>query len=151
MTKSKSLLVAIFLSLLVIISACDSSSEGEENLRICPQCNMELPKSNIHTSSVKGNFETEHFDDVGCMVLWMKENHIDLNSVDMKVFSNDTKKYVDAKKAFYKFNEKTPMMYGFSAYENKQEDIIYYEEVMMKMLRGEHMANPKIRKQILGY
>ncbi len=43
------------------------------------------------------------------------------------------------------------MMYGFSAYENKQENIIYYEEVMMKMLRGEHMANPKIRKQILGY
>ena len=137
------------LSLVVIMSACDSSNEV--SIRVCPQCHMELPDSNIHTSSVSGNFETEYFDDVGCMVLWMKENRIDLNSVDMKVFSNDTKKYIDAKKAFYKFNEKTPMMYGFSAYENKQENIIYYEEVMMKMLRGEHMANPKIRKQILGY
>ena len=151
MIKFKPLLLTLFASLLVIMTAYDSSSTIEENLRICPQCNMELPKSNIHTSTVSGNFETEYFDDVGCMVLWMKENHIDLNSVDMKVFSNDTNKYIDAKKAFYRFNEKTPMMYGFSAYENKQENIIYYEEVMMKMLRGEHMANPKIRKQILGY
>ena len=149
MKKFKTLFFIVMLSLVVIMSACDSSNEV--SIRVCPQCHMELPDSNIHTSSVSGNFETEYFDDVGCMVLWMKENRIDLNSVDMKVFSNDTKKYIDAKKAFYKFNEKTPMMYGFSAYENKQENIIYYEEVMMKMLRGEHMANPKIRKQILGY
>ena len=151
MIKSKLLSLTFFLSLLVIMTACDSSSQSETEMRICPQCNMELPNSNIHTSTIEGNTKTEYFDDVGCMVLWMKENKIDLNSVDMRVFSNDTKRYIDAKKAFYKFNEKTPMMYGFSAYENKQENIIYYEEVMMKMLRGEHMANPKIRKQILGY
>lgn len=151
MIKFKPLVLTLLLSLLVIITACDSSSTTQEQLRICPQCHMPLPDSNLHTSTVSGNFKTEYFDDVGCMVLWMKENNIDLNSVDMTVFSNDTKKYIDAKKAFYKFNEKTPMMYGFSAYENKQENIIYYEEVMMKMLRGEHMANPKIRKQILGY
>ena len=151
MIKFKPLLLTFFLSLLVIITACDSSSKSNENIRICPQCNMELPDSNIHTSTVIGNAKTEYFDDIGCMVLWMKKNNIDLNSVDMKVFSNDTNRYIDAKKAFYKFNEKTPMMYGFSAYENKQDNIIYYEEVMMRMLRGEHMANPKIRKQILGY
>ena len=151
MINFKPLLLTFLLSLLVIMSACNSTPNSEENLRICPQCNMELPSSNILTSSVSGNAMTEYFDDVGCMVLWMKKNSIDLNSVDMKVYSNDTKKYIDAKKAFYRFNEKTPMMYGFSAYENRQENIIYYEEVMMKMLRGEHMANPKIRKQILGY
>jgi len=151
MIKFNSFLLTFLLSLLVIMTACDSSSKNELDIKICPQCNMPLPKSNIHTSTVSGNFETEYFDDIGCMVLWMKKNSIDLNSVDIKVFSNDTKKYIDAKKAFYKFNEKTPMMYGFSAYENKQDDVIYYEEVMMRMLRGEHMANPKIRKQILGY
>jgi len=151
MIKFKPLLLALFASLLVIMSACNSTPNSEENLKICPQCNMELPKSNIHTSSVSGNAMTKYFDDVGCMVLWMKKNDIDLKSVDIKVYSNDTKRYIDAKKAFYKFNEKTPMMYGFSAYEYKQENIIYYEEVVMRMLRGEHMANPKIRKQILGY
>ena len=151
MTKFKPLFLTLIISLLFIMTACDSSPESQENIRICPQCNMPLPDSNIHTSSISGNADTEYFDDIGCMVLWMKENIIDLNSVDIKVFSNDTNRYIDAKNAFYKFNEKTPMMYGFSAYENKQENIIYFNEVMMKILRGEHMANPKIRKQILGY
>jgi len=149
MIKFKNLFFIPILLLLVILSACDSSVE--ESTKVCPQCHMPLPKSNIYTSFIKGNSATEYFDDIGCMILWMEENNIDSKSVEIKVFTNDTKKYIDAKKAFYKFNEKTPMMYGFSAYENKQENVIYYEDVVIKMLRGEHMANPKIRKQILGY
>jgi hypothetical protein len=43
------------------------------------------------------------------------------------------------------------MNYGFGAYESKQDRSIGFDEVILKMLRGEHMANPKIRKQILGY
>ena len=151
MIKFKSLIFTFFLSLLVIMSACDSSSTTQDELRICPQCNMPLPKSNIHTSAISGNFGKEYFDDIGCMVLWMKKNSIDLKSVDITVFSNDTKKYIDATKAFYKFNENTPMHYGFSAYEESQDNSINFNEVYMRMLRGEHMANPKIRKQILGY
>ena len=149
MIKFKNLFFILILSLLVILSACDSTVE--DSTKVCPQCHMPLPKSNIHTSFIKGNSITEYFDDIGCMVLWMKENNIDLKSVDIKVFSNDTKKYIDATVAFYRFDEKTPMMYGFSAYEKSQENSIEFDEVYMKMLRGEHMANPKIRKQILGY
>ena len=36
-------------------------------------------------------------------------------------------------------------------YENKKDNSISFDEVVMRMLRGEHMANPKIRKNILGY
>ena len=64
---------------------------------------------------------------------------------------NDTHRYIDIKKAFYSINEKTPMSYGFSAYENEIENSIDFNEVRLRMLRGEHMANPKIRKHILGY
>ena len=149
MIKFKNLFFIPILLLLVILSACNSSVE--ESTKVCPQCHMPLPKSNIHTSFVKGNSTTEYFDDIGCMVLWMKENNIDLKSVTIKVFSNDTKKYIDATVAFYRFDEKTPMRYGFSAYEKNQKKTISFDEVMIKMLRGEHMANPKIRKQILGY
>lgn len=134
-----------------MMSSCDSSSENEEHLKVCPQCHMELPASNIHTSFIKEGSSTEYFDDIGCMVLWIKKHNANVDEIEMQVFTNDTKKYISAQKAFYKFNEKTPMLYGFSAYENKQEEIIDFDEVMMKMLRGEHMANPKIRKQILGY
>jgi hypothetical protein len=129
----------------------DSDNKFKEKSRICPQCNMELPPSNIHTTVLHEGNEEEHFDDIGCMILWLAKKNTDINAVLAEVFTNDTHKYINAGAAHYKINEKTPMLYGFSAYENMQEGSISYEEVFIRMRRGEHMANPKIRKQILGY
>ncbi len=152
MTKFKLLLFSFSLSLLVILTACSSASKSEtQNLKICPQCNMELPKSNLHTSTIDENNGMHYFDDIGCMILWSRDNDFDFTAMKSKVFTNDTKKYIDSNKAFYTINEKTPMSYGFSAYEKKKDGSISFDEVIMKMLRGEHMANPRIRKQILGY
>ena len=152
MTRFRLLQITVYLSLLVILTACSSQSKDiEKNLRICPECNMELPKSNIHTATMNENSDIEYFDDMGCLVLWANSNKIDLKKVTIKVFSNDTKKYIDANKAFYSINERTPMLYGFSAYENEKENSIDFDEMTIRMLRGEHMANPKIRKHILGY
>jgi hypothetical protein len=112
---------------------------------------MELPHSNINTTILHDKQDVYYFDDVGCMILWFSKNNSDENAMSTEVFTNDTKKYIKAATAFYKINEKTPMLYGFSAYENNQENAIAYDEVIIRMRRGEHMANPKIRKQILGY
>ena len=95
------------------------------------------------------NSTTHYFDDIGCMILWSNENNI--NTSKAKVFSNDTNKFIDAVIANYTIGENTPMSYGFSAYEKEKKNSINLDIVTMKMLRGEHMANPKIRKQILGY
>ncbi|MBU1658960.1 hypothetical protein KKG72_07925 [bacterium] len=142
-------------TLLIFLSACNSSNasvqSSKEDLKICPQCHMEVTHTNLHTAILKQDNRLHYFDDVGCMVIWLSKNNIDIEEVTIKVFSNDTNKYVEASGAYYKINEKTPMLYGFSAYENYQENSIPLNEVILKMLRGEHMANPKIRKQILGY
>ncbi len=112
---------------------------------------MELPASNIHTAKIEDDGDINYFDDPGCMILWAKKNGMDCNGVKAKIFSNDTKRYIKVIDAFYTINEKTPMLYGFSAYEKEQENSIDFKEVKIRMLRGEHMANPKIRKHILGY
>jgi len=152
MTKFKFFVLTFSISLLVILTACSSASKSEnQELHICPQCNMELPKSNIHTSTIDDNGNIKYFDDVGCMILWAKDNDFNFTNMKTKIFSNDTKKYINTFDAYYKIDEKTPMRYGFSAYEIKKDKTISFDEVIMKMLRGEHMANPKIRKQILGY
>jgi len=140
----------------VFLGGCNSLDKGsdkklKENTKICPQCHMELPDSNIHTTILHDKNEQHYFDDAGCMILWFSKNNTDLNAVTTEVFTNDTYKYIKASTAHYKINEKTPMLYGFSAYENIQEGSIFYDEVVIRMRRGEHMANPKIRKQILGY
>jgi len=143
-----------FLSLVILlfINACSSTPNTDEpTLAVCPQCNMELPKSNAHTVIIEQEDDKEYFDDPGCMVLWAQKNDLNLKETQVKIFSNDTKKYINAKVAFYKIDEKTPMLYGFSAYEKEVENSIDFDEVIVRMLRGEHLANPKIRKHILGY
>lgn len=111
---------------------------------------MKLPKSNLHTSFVNINDNVNYFDDIGCMILWAKDKGIDLTKVKTKVFTNDTKKFIDAQIANYTIGDKTPMAYGFAAYENLEKNRINFNEVILRMLRGENMANRKIRKQILG-
>ncbi len=109
---------------------------------------MEIDKSKEYSSTLVKNKKTYYFDDIGCMILWTNENKI--KKVKMDVYSKDTQKYIDAKSAHYTIGEKTPMSYGFCAYEHKQKSQINFKEVSVKMLRGENMTNPKIRKQILG-
>jgi hypothetical protein len=139
---------------LSFFSACNSSESSstqslKSEVKVCPQCHMEIAKSNEHSTYIVKNDTKHYFDDIGCMIIWCNENGVDIEKA--KVFSKDTGRYIDAASASFKIGEKTPMSYGFCAYENSVEGHIDFDEVTMKMLRGEHMANPKIRKQILGY
>jgi hypothetical protein len=149
MKKFKPLLFIIHFSLFTIFIGCGSSTQIKIDTRkVCPQCNMPLPKDNKYTAYIE---ESNYFDDIGCLILWSKANRIDLDSCKVYVFSNDTKRYINALTAYYKINEKTPMNYGFSAYEKSKEGMIEFKEMRLRMLRGEHLGNPKIRKKILGY
>jgi hypothetical protein len=42
------------------------------------------------------------------------------------------------------------MGYGFGAYEKKQAGFIDFQTMRLKVLRGETMNNPLIRKKLLG-
>jgi len=138
------LLILLFSFILFI--GCEDAHPKNKNEHICPQCNMPF-SINEYSSTYKDI----KFDDIGCMILWAKEKHIDLNKIDTQIYINDKKKYINSKKAYYKINGKTPMNYGFVAYENNCDECIVFEEVVLRMLRGEHLANPRIRKKVLGY
>ena len=141
------LLYNIFL-IIAILSFIGCNNEVKKDKHICPQCNMPLPEDNIYTAYIE---ESNYFDDIGCLILWSKANRIELDSRNVYVFSNDTKQYIDAKTAYFTINENTPMNYGFVAYAKNKEKTIDFKEMQLRMLRGEHLANPKIRKKILGY
>jgi len=152
MRSFKFLQVTFYLSLLVILSGCDSSSDKLDAVhKVCPECHMPLKDSKKYTSVITKDTKKIYFDDIGCMILYTHKKHISLKKVDAVVFTNDTHRYLDAHKATYTINESTPMHYGFGAYEKNSHNFINLDAVVLKMLRGENMTNPKIRKQILGY
>jgi len=93
--------------------------------------------------------KTWFFHDHGGFVNWLKDKPFK-DYVVIWVMSKDTKKWINAKSAYYSQTDITPMGYGFGAYEKKQDGFIDYDTMSLKMLRGETMNNPRIKKQLLG-
>jgi hypothetical protein len=123
--------------------------EFKDNQIQCPQCNMFLVGKKYTAETVTSDGKTHFFDDPGCLVLWVEENVKDDKSLVSWVYTLDTNKWVKANSAFYSINDSTPMHYGFGAYESSVNNSIKYEEMKLRMLRGENMTNPKIRKKIM--
>ena len=115
----------------------------------CPDCHMEVDTLQYSAQLISTDGTTYIFDDVGCMVLFIKK-HQEVEIKTLWAYTHDTEKYIDAKKLYYKLADLTPMEYGFCAYEHKKADMIDYESMKLQMYRGENMSDPKIRKKFLG-
>ena len=149
----------IFFILLVLFSGCEKKSlvfEGNVEKKPldfklgivqCPQCHMETLSLTNTAQAVMEDGKTYIFDDAGCLVLWINEHHVEIDKTILWVYANDSKHYIDAHKAQYRLGERTPMGYGFGIYEKAVENSISFEKMRLKMLRGENMTNPKIRKK----
>jgi len=116
----------------------------------CPVCKMYLGGKAFTMQLITKDNKTHLFDDPGCAILWMKKNKINKEDAVIWAYSIDTKKYINAKKAHYSiYDFEDPMHYGFGAYEKNKKGFIDFNEMRLRMLRGENMTNPKIRKKIL--
>lgn len=89
------------------------------------------------------------FHDHGGFVKWLEDKEF-RDSAKIWVMSRDTKRWIDAKDAFYSLTDETAMGYGFGAYEKRTEELIDFDTMRIRVLRGETLQNPAIRKQLLG-
>jgi len=112
-------------------------------------CGMIIDDMTYVSQIVSEEGKTWFFHDHGGMANWLKDKSIK-DSAKIWVMSKDTKKYIDGRKAWYSRIENTPMGYGFGAYEDKQDGFISFDEMSIKMLRGENLTNPYIRKELVG-
>ena len=124
--------------------------EFKDNTLQCPRCFMYLVGKKHTAQAIDAAGKTYFFDDPGCLILWTKEQKIASETLTLWIYSMDTHRWIDMRKAHFDTKEITPMGHGFAAYENAQEGFIDFEEMHLHMLRGESMANPKIKKQLLG-
>ncbi len=85
--------------------------------------------------------KTYMFDDIGCMVLWFKEENIEWSERAIVWITDvNSGEFIDAKIAFYDTNNITPMAYGFSAHKSKEtikqgEEIILFDEVVSRVIK----------------
>jgi heme/copper-type cytochrome/quinol oxidase subunit 2 len=115
-----------------------------------PQCRMYLSGDDFAVQIITSDYKTHFFDDPGCAILWMNGNKINPKNTVIWAYSMDSKKWIDAKKAYFSISDfETPMHYGFGVHEKDKKGYINFNEMRLRMLRGENMTNPKIRKKIL--
>lgn len=155
------IIVAIIIVLFVSMSSQQKMTTTVENniekkaLQIIPghfhdiQCAMTIESLHHACQAVSPSGKTWFFDDPGCMILWLEDKSFKEEAV-LWVHTEDTEKWIDAKKAWYTLTDTTPMGYGFGAREIQKEGFIPFSKMRLKMLRGENLTDPKIRKQLLG-
>ena len=112
-------------------------------------CGMVIEDMTYVSQVIAPDGKTWFFHDHGGFIHWLEDKPFK-NDAKIWVMSRDTKKWIDGKEAFYSLNEITPMGYGFGAYEKKQDNFVDFNTMRLRMLRGETMNNPKIKKQLLG-
>jgi len=113
-------------------------------------CGMVIDNLNYVSQVISPSGKTWFFHDHGGLVKWLEDKDFK-DEVVIWVMSLDTKKWIDARQAFYSLTDNTPMGYGFGAYENKADGYVDFDTMRLRMLRGETLNNPHIRKQLLGH
>ncbi len=112
-------------------------------------CGMVIEDLEYASQVIAPDGKTWFFHDHGGFVHWLEDKSFKENAV-IWVMAKDTHKWINAKQAYYSLTDKTPMGYGFGAYENKSDTMIDFKTMSLKMLRGETMNNPQVRQQLLN-
>ncbi|MEA1982118.1 MAG: hypothetical protein U9N39_01135 [Campylobacterota bacterium] len=112
-------------------------------------CGMVIEDLEYASQVIAPDGKTWFFHDHGGFINWLKDKSFEQSAV-IWVMSRDTKKWINAREAFYSLNEITPMGYGFGAYAKSKEGFISFEKMRLNTLRGETMNNDKIRKRLLS-
>ena len=112
-------------------------------------CGMTIEDMTYVSQVVSSDGKTWFFNDHGGLANWLKDKPFQ-DSAKIWVMTKDSKKYIDARTAWFSRTEKTPMGYGFGAYEIKQDGLISFEEMILKVLRNEDLRNPYVKKELIG-
>ena len=107
---------------------------------VCKRCAM-VVSDRKHTVQVINpkDGQSYMFDDIGCTVLWFKEDKIEWkNEAVLWIIDASNEEWIDAKKAYYTSENITSMAYGFMAYKVKQDtknEIIDFYEVSKRIIK----------------
>ncbi|MEA1954390.1 MAG: hypothetical protein U9O24_08375 [Campylobacterota bacterium] len=141
--------------LLLVFTGCEKKSPTEVrkvhwDRDMCERCKM-VVSDRQHAVQVINtqNSKSYMYDDIGCVVLWFKEEQIAWAN-RAKIWITDTKtgKWIDARTAHYDTHNITPMAYGFSAHKEKSsikagDEMIGFEEVTKRIFEIEANKNRK--------
>jgi len=133
--------------ILFFIQGCDSkisldAKKVHWDRDMCERCKMVLSDRKFSAQVIHpDNGRKYAFDDIGCAILWFKEDRIAwADRAVIWVNHVKTGEWIDARKALYDVENITPMAYGFGAHLTKDsiapnQEIIGFDEVTRRVLK----------------
>jgi len=135
----------IVLSIFIFFSGCEKKDYTKEAAKMhwdrdmCERCKMAISERKFAVQAVDEKGKVYKFDDIGCLILWQKQERPDIKFKKIWITDAKTGEWIDAKKAKYTTDAITPMGYGFAAYksgtEPKGKEIIDFEEVKKRIIK----------------
>ena len=120
------LLIIALLVTLMILTACAGSSEHspveiDPETDVCTNCNMHVPGDMFGVEYITVSGDVRKFDDLGCMVKYMKDSADDIANVYVKDYLSE--EWIDAKTAAYVNDPEviTPMSNGVISFKTKED------------------------------
>ena len=145
----------LVLGMLFFTTGCDKKPVGAVapmhwDRDMCERCKMALSDRKFAVQIINpDNGNVYKFDEIGCAVLWMDEEHIPWKDRAI-IWVNDAKTgaWIDARKARYTKGAITPMAFGFAAYTPqtlpKGKETYDYETVAEEIRKIEAQNDKKV-------
>jgi nitrous oxide reductase accessory protein NosL len=143
-------------SFLFVVNGCEKKKITTElhevhwDRDMCARCKM-VTSDRHHAVQVINpkDGKAYMFDDIGCTLLWFEDEKIGWkDKAKIWITDVDTKKWIDARTAYYDTENITPMAYGFAAHADKKHiknttELVSYDALFKKVLEIEKNNNSR--------
>lgn len=107
---------------------------------ICINCLMGLADQKYSVQAINDREEVIWFDDIGCLIEYEKSDDWKKwkreGKVQVWIGHCETGEWIDAKKAYYRFGDRTPMGYGYGALAESNDSTFTYNEMVQRIEEG---------------
>jgi len=129
---------AAWLVVLVLASACSEPSNGPVRIvwgrDACDHCGMSISEQSFAAEVRVGPRDVRRFDDFGCAVSWLESKGGPDAATEFWVMDQGRAEWIDARQAFFRPDQRTPMAYGFAALQSPTPDSVDFETARQAIL-----------------
>ena len=140
MKLSPAIVVAVAITMMLVLANCQSANlepVAIEANDMCAFCRMSISEKRYAAELIDQDGEAYKFDDIGCMVNFMKQKKNDGSIRATFVMDFEQREWIKAEDAFYarSVEFKTPMSSGIVAFRNEANAHAVAEKYQSTMLR----------------
>lgn len=134
---------------LLFATACSDPTSGPVRIvwgrHACDHCGMLISEKRYAAQARLGPREVTRFDDFGCAVQWLEAHGGAAAASELWVMDPAGEQWLDARHAFYRPGQRTPMAYGLAALREAEPGAVDFEGALgaLREQERERAAQPR--------